>query len=97
MRTGVGAGRVSTSQRDTIADDGYDGEVGCRVARGDSPRQRWSEAEKLRIVAEIAGHYAAFATMAGSVSAVGLGIDAALARATLIERLIPACAGVTLR
>ena len=34
MRSGVDASVVSTSQRDTIADDGYDAEVGGRVARG---------------------------------------------------------------
>ena len=35
---------------------------------------------------ETAGHFAAIAAMAGAVSAVGLGIDVALARATLLAR-----------
>ena len=53
VRSGVGAGVVSTSQGDTIADDGRYAEVGCEVARGvDSPRRRWNEAQKRRIVAE---------------------------------------------
>ena len=34
VRSGVDAGVVSTSQRDPIADDGYDAEVGGGVARG---------------------------------------------------------------
>ena len=38
VRSGVGTGVVSTSQRDTIADDGYDAEVGGGASAGTSAK-----------------------------------------------------------
>ena len=40
------------SSRDTIADDECYAEIGGGVARVDSPRRWWNEAEKRRIVME---------------------------------------------
>ena len=51
VHAGVGAGVVSTSRSDMVADDRWYEELDRESSGEESPRRRWSEAKKRRVVA----------------------------------------------